>query len=275
MALSDAKPKESRPDRGIPIRSISRGLAVIQAVNRLGPISMMQITREVGLPYPTASRIVQSLIHEGFLEREPARKHYRVTGLVQTLSTGFQAADRLVTASRRHLLKLTEQVGWPISLATRVGTSMMVRDSTHGESSLTFTNYYPGYTLPISECASGKAYLAFCDTTERASIIDGWEIADNETSRFGLTLVHDDAVLESIRQRGYAVNTRNAHSADAGKTSAIAIPIIRKSGQIAGTLSLIYFATAMSANEAAEKFYPLLRQSTHDIAEELAFIGGL
>ena len=191
------------------------------------------------------------------------------------MSTGYQAADRLVTASRRHLVKLTEEVGWPISLATRVGTSMMVRDSTHGETSLTFTNYYPGYTLPISECASGKAYLAHCDETERAAITDGWKIADNETSRVGLLLVSDNSVIEDIRQRGYAINTRNAYSADAGKTSAIAVPIIRQSGKVAGTLSLIYFATAMNAADASEKYLALLKRTAQKISDELAFIGGL
>ncbi|MEL7188493.1 MAG: IclR family transcriptional regulator C-terminal domain-containing protein [Pseudomonadota bacterium] len=262
-------------DRGIPIRAISRGLTVIQTINRLGPISMMQISREASLPYPTASRIVQSLVHEGFLERELGSKRYRVTGLVQTLSTGYQAADRLVTASRRHLEKVTDEVGWPVSLATRVGTSMMVRTSTHGQSSLTFNNYYAGFTLPISGCASGKVYLAYCDEQEREAIIDGWKIADNETSRVGLTLVQDSGLLESVRDQGYAVNTRNAYSSDAGKTSAIAVPIIRRSGKIAGTVSLIYFATAMGAKEAAEKFHALLGQTAKDISDELAFIGGL
>jgi len=247
----------------------------VQAINRLGPISIMQISREVDLPYPTASRIVQSLVHEGFIEREQTRKYYRVTGLVQTLSTGFQAADRLVTAARRHLIDLTEEVSWPVSLATRVGTSMMVRESTHGQSSMTFINYHAGFTLPISECASGKAYLAHCGEDERETIIGGWQIADNETSRIGLALVQDNAMLSQIREQGYAINTRNADSTDAGKTSAIAVPIIRNSGRIAGTLSLIYFATSMNYIEAAEKYYAILKDKADEISAELAFIGGL
>ncbi|MEL7219445.1 MAG: helix-turn-helix domain-containing protein [Pseudomonadota bacterium] len=264
----------SAPDRGIPIRSISRGLSIIQVISRLGPMSMMEISREAGLPYPTASRIVQTLIHDGYVEREQTRKHYRVTALVQTLSTGYQAADRLVTAARRHLVDVTDKVGWPVSLATRVGTSMMVRESTHDQSSMTFTNYYAGFTLPISKCASGKVYLAFCDEAERAAIIDGWQCSDNETSQIGLTMVHDDVVLSQIRERGYAINTRNAYTADAGKTSAIAVPIFRSSGKIAGTLSLIYFATSMTFIEAAEHFYDLLKRKADEISEELAFIGG-
>ena len=82
-------------------------------------------------------------------------------------------------------------------------------------------------------------------------------------------------MLSQIRERGYAINTRNADSADAGKTSAIAVPIIRSSGRVAGTLSLIYFATSMNYIEAAEKYYAILKGKADEISAELAFIGGL
>ncbi|MEP0391826.1 MAG: IclR family transcriptional regulator C-terminal domain-containing protein [Erythrobacter sp.] len=261
---------EANFDRGVPIRAISRGLSVLKTVNRIGPISMMEISRASEVPYPTACRIVQTLIHEGMIEREPARKRYRVTGLVQTLSTGYQAEDALVNIARDHLVELTEQVNWPISLATRVGTSMMVRDSTHGLTSLTFTNYYPGYTLPISECASGKAYIAHCGEAEREAIIEGWRVTDNDTSRVGLVMVGDNAVLNDIRAKGHAVHNRNTYTVDAGKTSSIAVPILRKGqGEVAGTLTLIYFASAMDNTEAARKYLNCLQEKARDIAREL------
>ena len=259
-------------DRGVPIRAISRGLAVIQATNRIGPISMMEISRAANIPYPTACRIVQTLIHEGFIEREPARKRYRVTGLVQTLSTGFQSEDELVTVARKHIVALTHKLNWPISLATRVGTSMMVRDSTHGLTSLTFTNYYPGYTLPISECATGKAYIAHCDDEEREAIIEGWKMTDNDTSKVGRLLVRDGSILGEIRQNGYAIHNRNTYTADDGKTSSIAVPIMRENGKIAGTIGLIYFASAMNASSAAEQFLIDLQATANKVAHDLAQI---
>ncbi len=154
-------------ERGVPIRAITRAIAVLSAVNRDGPITMMNISKAAEVPYPAACRIVQTLLHEGLIEREPARKRYRVTSLVQTLAAGFQQEDQLVAAARPFLEQLCKEVSWPISLATRVGTRIMVRDSTHKMTSLTFTNYYPGYTLPIADCATGKAYLANCSDDEQ------------------------------------------------------------------------------------------------------------
>ena len=149
-------------EKGVPIRAVSRSIAVLQAINHHGGLSMMQIAHEIGVPYATAMRIVQTLIVEGLIEREPDRKRYRPTVLVHTLSHGFQTEDRLVATARPHLTALTRKVSWPVALSTRVGQTMMVRASTHSLTSLTFTKLYPGHTRPILECAAGRAHLAFC-----------------------------------------------------------------------------------------------------------------
>lgn len=81
-------PRFSNMEKGVPIRAITRGLAVLQAVNQHGSLTMMEIAQTSRVPYPTACRIVQTLLHEGMLEREPGRKTYRATPLVLTLASG-------------------------------------------------------------------------------------------------------------------------------------------------------------------------------------------
>lgn len=257
-------------ERGVPIRAISRGLAVLATVNRDGPISMMGIARAAQIPYPTACRIMQTLLHEGLVEKEPARKRYRVTSLVQTLSTGFQSEDRLVSAARNHIEKLCSDVGWPISIATRVGTRMMVRDSTHKMTSLTFSHYFPGYTLPIAECATGKVHLAFCDNEEREMILEGLEAVETEASHMGLVLMGDDYMINKIRHDGYALQFRNVYSADPGKTSSIAVPLLDVNERLIGSLALIFFASAMKGEEAVSKYLEPMQRTAKAIIESLA-----
>ena len=57
------------------IRSISRALHVLQAINQHGALTMTQISQIVKLPYPTACRIVYTLVGEGVIERETSRKY--------------------------------------------------------------------------------------------------------------------------------------------------------------------------------------------------------
>lgn len=256
-------------ERGVPIRAISRGLAVLTAVNRDGPISMMGIARAAQVPYPTACRIIQTLLHEGLVEKEPHRKRYRVTSLVQTLSTGYQSEDMLVSAARTHIEKLTHDLGWPISLCTRVGTRMMVRDSTHKMTSLTFSHYYPGYTLPIAECATGKVHLAFCDEDEREAILEGLKAIETESSHMGLVLMGDDYMLSKIRKDGYAMQIRNVYNADPGKTSSIAVPLFDADQQLIGSIALIFFASAMNGDEAVRKYLGSMQETAKAIGGAL------
>ncbi len=259
---------DDAPDKDGSIRAISRGLRVLQAINRGGSISMMQICRQAEIPYPTACRVIETLIKEGMVEREPARKRYRATALVRTLSVGFQDEDGLVAVARPHIVALCNRHNWPISISTRVGHMMMVRDSTHKLTSLTLHNYSPGYTLPIIECSSGKAYLAFCDEAERAAILAGLKRLDGPAEKLAGLLLHDDTMLSNIRAKGYATQARNAYTAVPGKTSSLAVPIV-KDGQIKGSVALIFFAAAMPMARAEELFVADLKFTAQAIAADL------
>ena len=140
---------EIKPVKEQAIRSISRALHVMQAINRHGSLTMTQISKAVGIPYPTACRIVYTLVKEGVIERETSRKHYRPTALSQSLSSGYQERARLVAIARKHIVKLTKDTGWPVSLSSRVGPSMVIQDSTHGITTLTYSDYNAGYTLSL------------------------------------------------------------------------------------------------------------------------------
>lgn len=250
------------------IRAISRGLAVLQSINRGGSITMMEISRGADVPYPTACRIVDTLIEEGMIEREPGRKRYRATALVRTLSNGYNLEDDLVAIARPTIVALTTRLAWPISLASRVGNMMMVRDSTHKLTSLTFNNYNPGYTLPLSECSTGKVYLAFCDADERESIFRGLRSLDAPADKMALLLLNSGAPLGRIREQGYATQARNSYTATPGKTSSIAVPLFRD-GKIAGAMALIFFAAAFGMREAEERFVGELKAAAEDISAAL------
>ncbi len=251
-------------EKGVPIRAISRSICVLQAINRAGSLTMMDIAHSSGVPYPTACRIVQTLLHEGLVEREPARKRYRPTALVQTLSHGFQADGRLVTVARPFIVALTKKLGWPVSLATHVGHRMVVRDSTHTLTTLTFNNYYPGYTLPILECASGCAYIANASEEERQGFLRTLRAIPENEDNNTLALFESGLLTREILQNGYATKGRNKHTRNPGKTSSIAVPIFDVQG-VAGSVTLIFFSSAMRIPEAVEKYLVDLKSTASEV----------
>lgn len=256
----------SEPLEGI--RAIRRALAVLQAINRSGSLRMVDICHQTDLPYPTAYRIVQTLLQDGMVEAEVGRKRYRPTALVRTLSFGYRAENALAEIARPHMAELCRKVNWPVSLATRVGKLMMVQDSTHAMTSLTFTNYAPGYTLPLAECSTGKAYLAFCEEEERQTVLAGYGEEDGEHDRLAQLLFADGAVLDAIRARGYATHARNLYTDHPGKTSSLAAPVLG-ADRIQGCIALIFFSSALSMAEAETCFAKPLLQTAAAIGADL------
>jgi IclR family mhp operon transcriptional activator len=254
-------------EKGVPIRSISRSIAALKAINEHGSLTMMELARESRVPYPTACRIVQTLIFEGLIEQEPARKRYRPTAMVQMLAHGFQHDDQLVHTARPHIVALTDLIGWPISIAIRVGRCMMLRDSTHANTSLTFDKYYPGFTLPILDSASGKLSLALASDEERETLLS-WMYEMEDVDLDYLRSAETGLNVQRIRAEGCALQGRNHFNHTPGKTSSIAVPIYCH-GRFEAAMTMVFFVSAMHLDVAVERYLPTLKSVAEAISHDL------
>ena len=222
----------------------------------------------MGIPYPSVCRIVHTLIGEGLIEKIPNSKRYRPTVLVRALSSGYQAEDELVSVAREHIVGLCEEIVWPISLAARVGQWMMLLDSTHHLTSLTFSNYSPGYTLPLTECATGKAFLAFLDADQCQSILENLHKSNPQLLSKSRLKTLDDEYWQSIREQGFATQYVNSFNADPGKTSSIAVPIL-VNGQVFAAMAMIFFRSSLTLDAAKLKFLEPLQACAEKISQSL------
>ena len=256
-------------EKGVPIRSLSRGLAVLQAINRAGSLSMMEIARMAGVPYPTAARIIQTLLHEELIEQEPARKRYRATALVQTLAHGYQGHGALIQLAREPIVTLTREIRWPVALSARVGHSMVIRDSTHSLSPLTFNTYYPGYAMPILECAAGLAHLAFSSVEDRNEILSTLRSMGDLNHRHVIDLFHHEGLAERIQHDGVSTRSFNQFTRNPGKTSSMAAPVF-ENGHVVAAVSLAFFASAMTMATALAKLAEPLRRAAASITTLVA-----
>jgi IclR family mhp operon transcriptional activator len=254
-------------EKGVPIRSVSRSLAVLQAINQAGSLTLMDIAQSSKVPYPTACRIVQTLEYEGLIEREPVRKRYRPTALVRSLSQGFQEHSALTDCARPHMVALTRKLLWPVLLSTRVGAVMMVRESTHAHTSRCFNSLPPGFVFPVMESASGRVCLAFMEDEARETLLRSLafpqDIGENASDATGVL----DAMFSRIRKDGFATSTRNSFTPTPNKTSSIAAPIM-VGGAVAGVLTLEFFSSAMETGEAVQHFARDLMAVAKTVGEE-------
>jgi len=241
----------------IPIRSIERGINALQAINRTGGMTVAEIARSAQLPYPTAARIVLTLAELGLIERTARRKVYRPTALTKTLSCGYHTHDQMVEIVRPLIAAFTKRTGWPSAFAVRVGGAMVMLTSTHGLTTQTFSDYGPGYSMPLTASALGLAYLAFADDEYRQIIL-------RQIPKQHLGPECSDGALARIRENGYAIYLRNPYSKDPGKSSSIGVPIHHR-GRVIGAITLVYFASAMEPAVALERYLGPIRETQTQI----------
>jgi IclR family mhp operon transcriptional activator len=257
-------------DNGVPIRSVSRSLSVLRTINHHGCISLMDISRFEELPYPTTFRIVQTLMHEGLIERDGPGKRYRPTALVQSLASGY-SDTMLRTHAQPHLSALTRECGWPALLSIRVGARMVIQASSHRETTLTISNWEPGISIPLDNSATGYAWLAHLPASHVRDLVR-WGIGDElgaDMGGDGAGSAGDERFLDklaAIRMQGYA--WRPSTYDDHIKTASLAAPVYQD-GALACVLTLTYFASAMKEQEAIARLLPPLRRAASAISGQL------
>lgn len=244
-------------------------MAVLRSINHFGSMSMADVAKHTGLPYPTASRLVRTLIYENLLEAEPNRKRYRPTALVKSLSHGYKDHSGVVAAARPYLESMTERFLWPVSLATRVGPMMTVRDSTHAISPMSLEDYYPGATFPLHDCASGQIYLSYVDEEERHRLIEAIESSYHKPDKLMLDHIRTGEPAAKIRADGYVIRGRNQFTTTPGRTSSIAVPVMHD-GSVHAALVLICFASSMDMDKAVNEYVPALTETATQISKAYA-----
>lgn len=253
-------------ERGVPVRSICRSIAVLQCINRGGDISIMEISRLTELPYPTVFRIIQTLMHEGMVECEASRKRYRATCKVESLAAGYREDGPLLAAANDSLIELTRTHSWPVTLSSAVGTSIVVRACTHDISPLVFSHYYRGDVFPLLDCAPGHVQLAFTDEASRESLL--LALAPKNRHSVALEMFRSGRLTRRIREDGYAAVDRTEHTKDPGKTSTISVPLPISEGKLAH-LSMNFFSSSLSTHEAAQRYLPGLLDAAATILAKL------
>ncbi len=239
------------------IRSISRALAVLRAMNLREDSELRDLHALTGIPTPTVHRILATLRREGYVRSEGGG-HYRLTGRVRDLGAGYTERSRLIDVAAPIALNVTRRIRWPLAIGTLDGDAICVRYSTMPYSPLAVQATTLGHRLGLLESAMGLAYLTFCAADERAILVELLRGA----AKPGV-LVDVDHLQEALmltRRRGYGL--RLAHRR--GGSATVAVPILA-AGRVSAILSMTTFGRSMTGATIA-KHVPILQQTAREIA---------
>lgn len=249
------------------VRGLSRGLALLRALNRVnGSASIAELSQTLGLHRTTVRRLLETLQDEGLVRRSASNDGYGLTIRVRELSEGFRDEEWISSVSGPLLARLLEKVLWPTDICTLDGDAMIVRETTHRFSRLSFHRSMVGRRLPLLQTSSGLAYLAFCPDAEREQLL--MMLARRPEPEYALARDPEqlNVMLERIRYKGYGENYMSWQMEE--KVAAIAVPL-RVGNQLLGCLSLVYIGKAMSIDSAAQRFLPDLQQTASGIEQAI------
>ena len=240
------------------VQGLSRGLALLHALSRSagGWASIAELSERTGLHRTTVRRLLETLQAEGYVRRSASDDSYRLNQKVRQLSDGFTDDEWISEVANPVLGELLQQLVWPSDLSTLDGDCMLVRETTHRFSPLSFHRAMIRQRMPILFTAAGRAYLAWCSDEERKQILGLLVAGNDEQASFARNRILVTQMLEKTRRQGYATN--EGEWQEQLKVAAIALPIRHKGGILA-CINVVFLKKAMSVADAAERYLPALQ----------------
>ena len=247
------------------VRGLSRGLAVLRALNALpgGIGSVAELARVTGLHRTTVKRLLETLRIEGLVHHKDEGVLYALGFEVRRLSEGYVAADWVdriaAPAMKAHLRALS----WPSDLATPDSGFMIVRESTHRASLLSQHRATIGVRIPMLVSSLGRAWLAWCADDEREATLALLRERADGIGAMARDAAYVRRIIRETRKRGYATN-RGEWLSEASVT-AIGLPI--RIGELAiGAINLVMQTNAVSDRDITSRYVPLLRTLAEEIS---------
>lgn len=226
------------------IRGLTRELVLLNILDRLDGGASVGLLAELGdLHRTTARRLLEALQDEGYVRRSLSDDSFRLTIKVRQPSEGLRDEQRISVLAALLPGDLLREVIWPTDAFTLDVDAMVVRETTHRFSRLSFHRAMVGRRLPLLKTASGLTWLAFCPENERQELIEMLVSRPGEEFQLVREPLKLNAILSRARKDGFGQNLRGWDQEE--KIASIAVPI-RSEQRVIGCLNLVYTASAMT-----------------------------
>jgi IclR family mhp operon transcriptional activator len=227
-----AKLPGAKPQGAKPVNALVRGLRVLAAANERSEVSVTDLVTLARLPKATVIRLLQTLLHEGYMEELGDGGGYRVTAKVRNLSRALRGRTPVAQIVQPLLDKLGRRVKWPSEFFLVEGLSVVIEASNRDAAPIKL-NLFEHRRFPITASATGLAYLSGLAPEEAERIVRAAIDKDGPSGSVEDCL----ARIAEARQRGYA---SWEYPALAPGLRMVSIPVAA-GGRAIGGLSLIHF----------------------------------
>jgi IclR family transcriptional regulator, mhp operon transcriptional activator len=188
-----------------------------------------------------------------------------LTSKIKLVADGFTQTDLASQIVAPHLQRLTHDISWPSDFAMLMGGEVIIADSTHGVSPMTTYRAMVGKKRSLMRSALGHAILSALSDDELDVTLNVVAQVGGPDSNISRNRAIAAKIVREVRERGYAA----AVGAEDVKISAIALPV-RAPNSVVGSVNVIFFRSAMTIAQAAERYLPKLRDCVERIVQDLS-----
>jgi IclR family acetate operon transcriptional repressor len=187
------------------VKSLHKALAILEAVGLAEiPPRVAEVAIQVGVPRPTAHRVIQTLISESYLMQDPHSGRLSVGFSVLALSASVLDRNRLRLEALPHLQSLANLTGQRVNLGILHRNQVMYLAGIEKPSLPTIYTRF-GKSAPAHCCSLGKAILAHLPEPDLQALLAARPLRAHTANSITSALRFHEELL-NIRQQGYAVD---------------------------------------------------------------------
>lgn len=187
------------------MQTIDRAVTILKSFTTKEPeLSLADLHHKIGLSKSSLQRVLNSLVFQGFLEKDDNKKTYQLGMEIYFLGQLVEKNSQLLSKSKKHMIDLRDQLGEAIGLNIIYQEKRKCIGYVPGKHDLA-TLSYVGQTSPLYAGSSAKLLLAYLPPEEQKELLEEIEfikIAENTI------LNKEDLLIElrTIYKNGYAIS---------------------------------------------------------------------
>jgi DNA-binding IclR family transcriptional regulator len=194
-----------------------------------------EVTRRLGLPKASASRLLRSMREAGMLETIGDTRRHRPGRMMLDLAAAFRHSSGIIGRAGEVVAETVRRFGHTGYVSVRDGREVTAVADFEGSNSLRVVSNI-GRRLPAHLSATGRTLLARLAETEVAAIYHGHPDLDRLMAR-----------LERVRRQGFAVSTEETTPG----VEAVALAVTDPATDESVSLCIVYPHRLVSREECA------------------------
>ena len=232
---------------------------ILRVLSTPQPLRLVDISAASDLNRATTLRLLETLMAEGFVQRDVASKRYALGDEALILGIAMQGRDHIRDRARPSLIALAALSGDTLLLSTRHGLESVCVDREFGNFPIRANYLDLGSRRPLGAGAGSLALLAWLPDDEIETVLGLIDpVLKKNYPRITCALLQTEIAL--ARQRGYAMLLDLVVDQMGG----IAVPIFGGDGKPIGAISLAALSQRISTR------LPLLVPALKNAADGLS-----